>query len=218
MGWQYLNVGIIKKKKGNSKRLLSAQWPIVTQWPTLVQDHMFDESKMLWARLTFAAIHNFMQPWFWEPNASKTKNPILDTQTYTCADPQSGNPQNQECMLIVATPRPRVSPDVYPDFHMNWFMKLLWTHPFAHFKFEDIFLSHQRAQAQANPHPVTPEWQDPNGKSRYALLLLTLPVSASPLTRSWRALDFTQAREECSSAFLSHAVLLLFPISKCCLC
>lgn len=148
----------------------------------------------------------------------ETKNPILDTQTHTCAYPQSGNPQNKECMLIVATPRPRANPDVYPDFHMNWFMKLLWTHPFAHFKFEDIFLSHQRAQAQANPHPVTPEWQDPDGKSRYALLLLTLPVSASPLTHSWRALDFTQAREECSSAFLSQAVLLLFPISKCCIC
>lgn len=37
-------------------------------------------------------------------------------------------------------------------FHMNWFMKLLWIHSFAHFKFEDIFLSHQKVQAQLS-HP-----------------------------------------------------------------
>lgn len=100
----------------------------------------------------------------------------LITQIRSCVYPRSRNPQNKECMLIVATPRPRANPLLLctQTFHMNWFMKPLWVHSFT-FKFEDIFLSHQNIQAQANLHPVTPEGQDPHGKSRYALLLLTHP-------------------------------------------
>lgn len=99
------------------------------------------------------------------------------TQIRSCVYPRSGNPQNKECMLIVATPRTRANPllPCTQTLHMNWFMKLLWVHSFAHFKFEDIFLSHQNTQAQADLYPVTPEGQDPHGKSRSALLLLTHP-------------------------------------------
>lgn len=156
------------------------------------------------------AFHGFMAALVLRARCEQDKEPSSCVHVST---PQSGNPQNKECMFTIASPRPRNNPLQSGALisHMNWF--------FCSFQVLGhlVFLSHKRAQS-LKPVCILSHTSSWSQKQKQIGCFVTYTPSGLLSSTILITSDFTQVKGDCNSAFLSQAVLLLFPFSKCCIC